>query len=158
MSQEEVIELWEWIKNFLDPSKSSLVTRTATYNKYKKACEEKGISLEILDKYGLNNSIIQDFTKKQDFHSKIYVGYSSENAEMLVGSFNLMDGPSVENISFKPADYNTFMNKFINPMNIPIVNADSIETSWLRIFKQENTWSSNTIKSSNVLSNIMNYH
>lgn len=158
LSQQEIIELWDWIKNFLDPDKSSLVTRTATYNKYKKACEEKGVSLEILEEYGLNNAIIQDFTKKTDFHAKIYVGYSAENTEMLVGSFNLMDGPSVENLSFKSTDYQTFLNKFVNPMRIPVVNPIAIESQWLRIFKNDKGhWCANNIKSSDILSRIMNY-
>ena len=158
LSQEEIIELWDWIKNFLDPEKSSLVTRTATYNKYKKACKEKGVSLEILEKYGLNNSIIQEFTRKQDFHAKIYVGYSSETAEMLLGSFNLMDGPSVENISFKSTNYHTFTNKFVTPMNIPVVNPNFIESDWLRIFKNDkDVWSADRIKSADILNKIMTY-
>lgn len=155
LSQEEIIELWGWIKNFLDPEKSSLVTRTATYNKYKKACEAKGVSLEILEKYGLNNTIIQDFTKKQNFHAKIYVGYSSENTEMLLGSFNLMDGPSFENISFKSTDYNTFIKKFITPMNINLVAPTAIETNWLRIYKNDkNEWTQYEIPSENILKKI----
>ncbi len=158
LSQEEIIELWDWMKNFLDPKKSSLVTRTATYNKYKKACKEKGVSLEVLERYGLNNSIIQEFTKKQDFHAKIYVGYSLENAEMLLGSFNLMNGPSVENISFKSTSYNTFTNKFATPMNIQVVNPDPIESDWLRIFKTDKDgWSAYTIKSADILNKLMIY-
>lgn len=158
LSKEEIIELWDWIKNFLDPEKSSLVTRTATFNKYKKACEEKGISLEVLEKYGLNNTIIQEFTKKQDFHAKIYVGYSLENTEMLLGSFNLMDGPSFENISFNSTNYDTFIKKFIAPMNIPLVNPTSIEKNWLRISKNsENEWIRFTIESAEILNKIMQY-
>lgn len=157
LSQEEIIELWDWIKNFLDPQKSSLVTRAATFNKYKKACEEKGISLDILDSYDLNNAIIQDYTKKQDFHSKIYVGYSSDRVEILMGSFNLMNGPSVENLSFKHCDYDLFTNRFINPMKIPVVHADSLNSDWLRILKKEDQWSAGRIESSKILNVIMNY-
>ncbi|MDN3672986.1 hypothetical protein QWY99_07975 [Flavobacterium branchiarum] len=47
------------------------VTRTATYNKYKKVCEEKGICIELLVKYGLNYSIIQDFTKKNQIDAEL---------------------------------------------------------------------------------------
>lgn len=157
LSQELIIELWDWIKNFLDPQKTSLITRKATFDKYKKACEEKGISLDILDSYDLNNAIIKGFTKKQDFHSKIYVGYSSDHVEMLLGSFNLMDGPSVENLSFKHSDYDLFMNKFINPMKIPIVQAESLDSDWLRIFKKEDQWSAGRIESSKILNVIMKY-
>jgi len=158
LSKGEVIELWDWIKNFLDPEKSSLVTRTATYNKYKKACEEKGVSLEVLEKYGLNNNIIQEFTKKQDFHAKIYVGYSLDNTEILLGSFNLMDGPSVENITFKSTNYKTFTDKFVSPMNIPIFPPTSIEEQWLRIFENDkNQCSAFYIKSTDILNKIMRY-
>lgn len=158
LSQEEIIELWDWIKNFLDPKKSSLVTRTATYNKYKKACEEKGISIELLERYGLNNSIIQDFTKKQDFHAKIYLGYSSQNTEILLGSFNLMDGPSVENISFKSTNYDTLTNKFIAPMKITLTKPESIEPNWLRIFKNNSgEWITYEIESAKILNIIMTY-
>jgi hypothetical protein len=157
LSQEEIIELWDWIKNFLDPKKSSLVTRTATYNKYKKACEEKGVSLELLERYGLNNSIVQEFTKKQDFHAKIYVGYSSENTEMLLGSFNLMDGPSVENITFKSTNYDTFKNKFVTPMNIPVVSPDRMELYCLKIYQNEGKWCANRVESIDILNKIMTY-
>lgn len=158
LSQEEIIELWDWIKNFLDQEKTSLVTRTATYNKYKKACEEKGISIDLLEKYGLNNSILQDFTKKQDFHAKIYLGYSAQNTEILLGSFNLMDGPSVENISFKSTNYDTLNDKFIAPMKIKLDEPQIIEPNWLRIFKKDNgEWINFEISSEKILKIIMTY-
>lgn len=157
LSKEEIVELWNWIKNFLDPKKSTLVTRTSTYKKYKEACHEAGISLDLLEEYGLNNPIIQDFTKKQDFHAKIYSAYSTENVEMLLGSFNLMDGPSVENISFQSIDYKTFTNRFVNPMNIPIVNPTPMGTGWLRIYQELGAWKAFWYDGSNILNKIMTY-
>ncbi len=158
MSQIEVIELWDWIKNYVDPNKSTLVTRTATFNKYKKACEEKGISLELLEDFGISNALITEFTRKQDFHAKIYVGYSKSNSEILLGSFNLMNGPSMENISLKHSDYHQFLNKFISPMNINISEPNEIEKNWSHIYQDENNeWKTDDIKSEKILSRLLNY-
>ena len=158
LSQEEIIELWDWIKNFLNPEKSTLVTRTATFNKYKKACEEKGISIDILDNFGLNNLIIKDFTRKQDFHAKIYVGYSLDKSEIIMGSFNLMDGPSVENISFKSCTFKNFLDRFILPMKITIETPSTIEKYWSHIIQnKDGDWISNEIESQAILTEITKY-
>lgn len=159
MSKEEIIELWDWLKNYVDPKKTTLVTRTATFNKYKKACEDKGISIDLLDNFGINNPVIQDFTKKQDFHAKIYVGYSDVHSEILMGSFNLMNGPSMENISFLPSKYDNFTDNFISPMKITIAEPGNIESNWSHIFINENNeWISYDIGSNVILDKIMKYN
>ncbi len=126
MDENQIKELWDWIINYLDPKKSTLITRTATYNKYKKICAKSGIDLDLLENYGIGNKVIDDFTKKQDFHAKIYVGYSSNSAEVLMGSFNLLDGPSVENICFKNISYSQLIDNYISKMKIQIEEPKSI--------------------------------
>jgi hypothetical protein len=158
MSKEEIIELWDWLKNYVHPEKTTLVTRTATFNKYKRACEEKGISIDLLDNFGINNPVIQDLTKKQDFHAKIYVGYSDTKSEILMGSFNLMNGPSMENISFLPSSYVNFIDSFISPLKISIAEPENIESNWSHIFKNDkNEWIAFDIGSNIILNKIMNY-
>lgn len=158
MSKLELIELWDWLKNYVDPTKTTLVTRTATFNKYKKACEEKGISLDLLNDYGLNNPVIKDFTRKQDFHAKIYFGYSENNAELLTGSFNLLKGPSMENISFKSLNYKNLLDKYLDPMNIKISSPEKLEKRWSHIKeKGNNEWISLDIESKEILDMIMKY-
>lgn len=150
LTKEDTIELWDWIKNFLDPKKSTLVTRTATYRKYVKACMDSGIDVSLLENYGLNNPVIQDFTKKQDFHAKIYVGYSEYEAEILMGSFNLMNGPSVENIAYKKMDYSLFNKKFIAPMKISLDEPGKTENTWLHMKKKEDQWIGWTVDVTNI--------
>lgn len=158
MSEEEIIELWDWLKNYVDPAKTTLVTRTATFNKYKKACEKKGVSLDLLDNFGINNTVIKDFTRKQDFHAKIYVGYSETKCEILMGSFNLMNGPSMENIAFLSSTLDNFINKFISPMNITISEPEKIEERWSHIYQNDqNEYIPFDIESDTILSKIMQY-
>ncbi len=120
MSDGQLIELWEWIKNYTNQSKTTLITRTATLNKYKRACKEKSIDIDLLSFYGINNKVIEKMTKKQDFHAKIYIGANQKRAELLLGSFNLLEGKSVENLSFKSISIENLMSKYITPMGIGI--------------------------------------
>jgi len=67
-------------------------------------------------------------TKKQDFHAKIYIGANDKFAEVLSGSFNLLRGNSVENISFSRMSIEKAVNRFIEPMNIGL-SVDDFKTS-----------------------------
>ena len=120
MNDEQLIGLWEWMKNYTNQTKTTLITRTATINKYKKACKEKSIDIDLLSFYGINNPVIEEMTKKQDFHAKVYIGVNQERAEVLSGSFNLLEGKSVENLSFKRMIIENLMSQYINPMKIGI--------------------------------------
>jgi hypothetical protein len=128
MQDDELIELWDWMKNYSDQSKTALITRTATINKYKKVCKEKGVDIDFLSFYGINDRLIEEMTKKQDFHAKIYIGANDKFAEVLSGSFNLLRGNSVENISFSRMSIEKAVNRFIEPMNIGL-SVDDFKTS-----------------------------
>jgi len=52
MKEDQLLEIWDWLLNTLDPEKTIFITRRATFNKYKKVFENKnGISLEFLEDY-----------------------------------------------------------------------------------------------------------
>lgn len=158
MSKEQLIELWDWMKNYVNPEKTTLVTRTATFNKYKKACADYGISLDLLNTFGINNPVITDFTRKTDFHAKVYVGYSTDKSEIIMGSFNLLNGPSMENISFNQIEYSKFIEKFISPMKIKIDKPKRHEKYWSHIYQDnKNKWISYEIESNKILEKIMKY-
>lgn len=148
MQDEELIELWDWIKNYSDQSKTVLITRTAAINKYKKVCKEKAIDIDFLSFYGINDRLIEEMTKKQDFHAKIYIGANDKFAEVLSGSFNLLRGNSVENISFSKMSLENTISKFIDPMNIGF-SFDDFKTKQrfaLKIQEKEDGFSSQFIE------------
>lgn len=138
MSDEQLIELWEWIKNYTNQGKSTLITRTATLNKYKRACKEKSIDIDLLSFYGINNRVIEEMTKKQDFHAKIYIGVNQNKAEVLSGSFNLLEGKSVENLSFKSISIENLMSKYIIPMGIGITDDEFKPKQKFAVLIEEN--------------------
>ncbi len=158
MSEEELLELWAWILNTLDPQKTIFITRKATFNKYKKIFEKKnGFSLEFLENYDLNNKVISNYTSKQDFHAKIFAGISQENIEVLAGSFNLLKGKSVENLTYNKYDSSTFNRNFISKMNIPITIPPLENINCILIYKDiSNSFKSKQIKKSEIDKQLLN--
>lgn len=138
MKDEDLLKLWDWIVNNLDPLKTIFITRKATFNKYKKTFEKStGISLEFLEDYDLDSKVISNYTSKQDFHAKIFAGLSQEAAEVLSGSFNLLKGKSVENLAYNKYEGTTFMQNFIAKMNLP-VELDKLQESACLIIEKDN--------------------
>jgi hypothetical protein len=139
MNEDQLLELWEWLLNTLDPQKTIFITRRATFNKYKKTFEKKnGITLAFLEDYDLDNKIISDFTSKQDFHAKIFAGISSEKTEVLAGSFNLLRGESFENLSYDTYNETIFRNNFISKLNIPIQIEPLEDVNCIFIYQDDN--------------------
>ena len=148
MKEDQLLEFWDWLLNTLDPNKTIFITRRATFNKYKKTFEDKkGISLEFLEDYDLDNKIISNFTSKQDFHAKIFAGISSEKTEVLAGSFNLLKGKSSENLSYNTYTETIFQNNFISKLNIPIEIKPLENVDCILIYQNtDNKFSSKQIK------------
>jgi hypothetical protein len=151
MKDDEILELWEWITNYLDPNKSIFITRRATFNKYKNVFEKnKGVSLEFLEDYDLDNKVISNFTSKQDFHTKIFTGFSAERSEVLSGSFNLLKGSSVENLAYNKYNANIFKNNFIDKLNIPIDLEKPEDVNCALIYVENNEFKSKEVKKTNI--------
>lgn len=151
MKDDEILELWEWIANYLDPNKSIFITRRATFNKYKNAFEKNnGVSLEFLEDYDLDNKVISNFTSKQDFHAKVFTGFSNENSEILGGSFNLLKGSSFENLAYTKYSANIFKNNFIDKLNIPIDLEKPEDVNCALIYVENNEFKSKEVKKNDI--------
>lgn len=113
MSSAKQLTIWEWLLSILDSEKAVFLTRGATWTAYRKAMEEDGISVDLLEKYGLENNLVAMDVRKQDFHAKFFAGVSDTSCEVMSGSANLVRGPSVENIGFRVINKLTFQERYI---------------------------------------------
>jgi hypothetical protein len=158
MKEDQLLELWDWLLNTLDPQKTIFITRRATFNKYKKTFENKnGITLKFLGDYDLDNKVISNFTSKQDFHAKIFAGISSEKTEVLAGSFNLLKGKSFENLSYNTYSETVFQNNFISKLNIPIEIKPLENVDCILIYQDsDNNFNSKQIKKLEIDKQLLN--
>lgn len=158
MNEYQVLELWEWLLNTLDPKKTIFITRKATFNQYKKIFETKnGVTLKFLEDYDLDNKIISDLTSKQDFHAKIFAGISNDKTEVLAGSFNLLKGESLENISYNTYTGEVFTKNFISKLNLPM-QVESLENvDCILIYKDaSNKFNSKQVKKLEIDTKLLN--
>ncbi|WP_334052965.1 hypothetical protein [Burkholderia cepacia] len=142
MSNEKQLAIWSWLLKMLDAEKSVFLTRGATYTAYKTAMENDGISVDLLEKYGLENKIVAMDVKKQDFHAKFFAGVSKRGCEVMSGSANLVRGPSVENIGFRVMDKTKFDERYLAKLNLkkPLPKPKAASRHWILIEKGPNDW------------------
>jgi hypothetical protein len=116
--EKEVERLWEWIAQNVDSSRCRLITRRGTYNMLKNAQIKAGIPFDLLVKWGLIEPLVGDVSKRgatfQPSHAKYYVGIFKDYVEVLVGSFNIHDGPYFENVSFKRYSKEFFERRYLH--------------------------------------------
>lgn|GEM_PF-703509 len=117
-SHEKQLEIWSWLLGMLDPRKGVFLTRGATYTSYKTAMKADGVSVDLLEKYGLENKIVAMDVRKQDFHAKFFAGISEDGCEVMSGSANLVRGPSVENVSFRQMSKIQFDERYLRNLNL----------------------------------------
>lgn len=118
---EQRIDLLNHFLTFLHPHRTLLITKTKTLNQIK-----KDINVDIGDDEGyqtivdnnLLHPIIQNASRKQDFHAKFYCGLGTDNVEVLVGSHNLHAGKSMENLLFKQYSMEKFIERYILQLSI----------------------------------------
>ena len=120
LSHSEQCDLWSWMLEFANPHATEFVTRRATVNKYKKAAAAEGIPLDALAEYDFLNPVISEFTEKTDFHAKVYGGIDAKGCEIVSGSFNIVRGPSVENMSFRRYTYAQYQKRFVDRLRLPL--------------------------------------
>jgi hypothetical protein len=117
-SSAKQLVIWEWLLGMLDSAKSVFLTRGATWTGYKKAMDEDGIPVDLLEKFGLDNKLVAMDIRKQDFHAKFYAGISEYGCEVMSGSANLVRGQSVENIGFRTMDKTKFDERYIERLKL----------------------------------------
>lgn len=114
MKPEHVEEIWNWLFKNLDPSKVTLLTRSATWKSFKNIKRQGEVSFEELERYGLEEKVVSGGAVKQDFHAKFFAGVSKDSVEVLSGSANLLRGPSIENISFSTMTPERFQARYLD--------------------------------------------
>ena len=141
-SEEQRVELWNWILKNTLPYKTTLLTRKATFKSFVEGSKNTGLDISVLKNYGLLNPTVDELTEKKalfktDFHAKFYAGFDRKFSEVLVGSFNIHEGGSFENIHFKKYNFGDFFSKYVLAMNV-IFDPRKIDESGEILFVTEN--------------------
>jgi hypothetical protein len=144
MHPEKQLEIWTWLLGILNPDKGLFLTRGATYATYKRVMEASGVSVELLEKFGLENKIVAMDNRKQDFHAKFFAAISETECEVMSGSANLVRGPSVENISFRRMGKLQFDERYLLKLNLKkgLPASKQPTKHWVLIDKGPNGWCS----------------
>ncbi|MCQ1060002.1 hypothetical protein LRP52_32250 [Photobacterium sp. ZSDE20] len=117
LSDEKLIDTWFSILSQISKDKAKLITRTASLNKVKKAISDNIHDYNELEEYHLSVTQIDEATKLQASHAKIYCGFSHKHCEIIHGSANIVYGPSKEQITFKSyGTYEELYNKFLHQL------------------------------------------
>lgn len=122
-ASKKVPELWNWVLKYTDPSKTSLITRRATFKLLKDASRDTENDVEFLSSWGLLNPTVAALDDKKaffktDFHAKFYCGMSADSVEILVGSFNIHEGTYVENIHLLRYSFEEFKKRYLLGMKM----------------------------------------
>ena len=122
-ARKKIPDLWNWVLKYTDPSKTSLITRKATFKLLKDASKDTEQDVEFLKSWGLLNPTVAALDEKNaffktDFHAKFYCGISADCVEILVGSFNIHEGTYVENIHLLTYSFEDFMERYLLGMKM----------------------------------------
>lgn len=122
-ARKKVPMLWNWVLKYTDPSKTSLITRRATFGLLKEASKGTDQDVEFLNSWGILNPTVASLDEKKaffktDFHAKFYGGLSSDRVEVLVGSFNIHEGAYVENIHLLTYSFADFKKRYLLGMKM----------------------------------------
>lgn len=122
-ARKKIPKLWNWVLKYTDPSKTSLITRKATFKLLKDASKDTEQDIEFLKSWGLLNSTVAALDEKKaffktNFHAKFYCGVSADSVEILVGSFNIHEGSYVENIHLLTYTLEDFKERYLLGMSM----------------------------------------
>lgn len=122
-ARKKIPELWNWVLKYTDPSKTSLITRKATFKLMKEVAKDSEDDIEFLKSWGLLNPTLAALDEKKaffktDFHAKFYCGMSADSVEILVGSFNIHEGTYVENIHLLRYTFEEFRDRYLLGMKM----------------------------------------
>jgi hypothetical protein len=118
-TKAERLAIWEQLLNQLDTTRTVLLTRGKTYKEYSAALLEAGLDHDVLSRFGLENRIVGDGARKQDFHAKVYIGLG-EHCEVLSGSANVVRGDSKENATFQTLSRSKVEESYIKPLGVDL--------------------------------------
>ncbi len=121
---EELEESWNWIVKNTNPTKTRLITRTKTLNDFRKEYPKFGKDIDLFVNYELEPDIITNSEKLISSHSKFYAGIIGDRVELLSGSFNLVGGPSNEQISFDVLSLDFFKDNYLKPLKLDCLRRD----------------------------------
>lgn len=136
---EQIIKYWRWLDEIIDIGKTIFVTRKKTINRLKEALNNKERTYDVLKEWDALSDLLKVAAeyngKKKDasksrvqtlgdskFHAKFYAGIIDETVEVLMGSYNIHQGKSLENITFLRYPINEFQQKFLDPFKIKITD------------------------------------
>lgn len=132
---------WSWLLAQLRPDQAMLITRAAAYKAFKDL-KDGDVTYDLLQRYGLANSIVAADVRKQDFHAKFFIGLGPEGAEVLSGSANLMDGPSIENIAYRTMTPDRCLERYIAVMGVQLPPTRGRASQYVLIEAREGRWTS----------------
>ncbi|NML06795.1 hypothetical protein [Sphingomonas sp. G-3-2-10] len=118
-TKAERLAIWETLLAQLDPTRTILMTRGATLKEYRDALLESGLDHVMLSRFGLENRIVGDGKRKQDSHAKVYIGLG-ETCEVLSGSANVVQGDSMENVTFQALGRNKVETSYLAPLGVSL--------------------------------------
>ena len=118
-TKAERLAIWDRLLAQLDPSRTVLMTRGATFKEYRAALIESGLDHDMLARFGLENRIVGGGKRKQDSHAKVYIGLG-ETCEVLSGSANMVKGGSMENISFQAFRRAKVETSYLKPLGVAL--------------------------------------
>ena len=135
------LSLFSWILSSLDPDRSVFISRTRTINEYKAVLQEVDqIDSDLLASFGLENKLIAAGTRKQDFHAKFFIGRSASTCEVLSGSANLVEGPSLENASFRAMSLERCQAHYLGRLGIAIPEPKPQPKHFIKVWKDGKDW------------------
>jgi len=140
---EQIRNFWEWLGETLDMDKTLFITKKATFTRFKAAMEELGIDFDNEKTWDSLSKLVKvadeyDGRRKeaklsrvqfyQQFHAKFYAGVFDDHVEVLVGSYNIHQGLTLENLVVEQYGVEEFEEKYLKPFNKGLSSAESTET------------------------------
>lgn len=136
---EQIIYYWHWLDEIIDINKALFITRKKTLNRLKEALIHREKTYDELKEWDALSDLLKaadeyDGRKKDanknrvqtygdsKFHAKFYAGIVDETVEVLMGSYNIHQGKSLENITFHRYHINEFQKRFLDPFKIEITD------------------------------------
>jgi len=138
-TKAERLAIWQRLLAQLDPSRTVLMTRGATFKEYRAALIESGLDHDMLARFGLENRIVGDGKRKQDSHAKIYIGLG-ETCEVLSGSANVVKGGSMENITFQALRRAKVKASYLTPLGVSLPQPRPRLSHHLLIDSRDGEW------------------
>lgn len=118
-TKEERLAIWERLLQQLDNTRTVLLTRGKTYKEYEAALLDAGLDHALLARFGLENKVVGDGHRKQDFHAKVYIGLGP-TCEVLSGSANVVSGQSKENATFQVVSRSKVQKSYVEPLGLEL--------------------------------------